>query len=87
MVWVAAKSITNNGSICAHGGNGGNATLNAGTSSGGGGGGSGGIVQVIYNTLAGTGVIEANGGLGGALAGTGLVGLPGSVGVINLMRN
>ena len=87
MVWVAAKSITNNGTICAHGGNGGNATLNAGTSSGGGGGGSGGIVQVIYNTLAGTGVIEANGGTGGALAGTGLVGLPGSVGVINLMRN
>ena len=87
MVWVAAKSITNNGSICANGGNGGNATLNAGTSSGGGGGGSGGIVMIIYNTTTGTGVIEANGGTGGALAGTGLVGLPGSVGCVNLMRN
>ena len=87
MVWVAAKSITNNGTICAGGGNGGNATLNAGTASGGGGGGSGGIVQVIYNTLAGSGTIVANGGTGGALAGIGFVGLPGSVGVINLMRN
>ena len=87
MVWVAAKTITLNGPISANGGNGGNATLGTGTASGGGGGGSGGIVQVIYNTLGGSGTIVANGGLGGALAGTGLVGLPGSVGVVNLMKN
>ena len=52
--------LTNDGSIIANGGNG------AGSGNRGGGGGSGGAIYLSVGTLAGTGTMTANGGIGGS---------------------
>jgi hypothetical protein len=75
MVFVAARTIINDGSMTANGGVGGNGGngrvtgLNVG-GGGGGGGGSGGVLVYIYQSKSGSGVYTANGGVGGT-GGTG----------------
>lgn len=81
IVWLAAKTINNNGRISANGGNGGNASGTAGTSgSSGGGGGGGGIVVIFTNTpVSSCGIVMINGGIGGL--GIGPSGTTGSSGI------
>jgi hypothetical protein len=79
-VVIAAKTIVNNGSIQAVGGNGGNGgnganAAGAGVAGGGGGGaggngGAGGVIVLIYQSLSGSGTITAAGGAVGT-GGTG----------------
>lgn len=77
-VWLAAKSIVNNGRISANGGNGGNGIGTAGDAGGGGGGGGG---SVCVATLSSTyGVIQALGGTGGLPRAAGSPGADGRVG-------
>ena len=76
-LFVAARSIVNNGELTAAGGNGGAA---AGGNAGGGGGGQGGPVVVITGSLTGSGTISAPGGTGGAGAGSGAAGQAGGPG-------
>jgi len=85
IVWLAAKTIVNNGRISANGGNGGNASgIGDG---GGGGGGGGGLVAVLTKTpLSGLGVVTANGGTGGTGSGaSGQPGVNGTAGVATLV--
>jgi hypothetical protein len=76
-LFIAARSIVNNGTLKAAGGNGGNA---AGGNAGGGGGGQGGPVVLITGSITGTGTISTPGGAGGAAAGSGKVGQTGGPG-------
>ncbi len=78
LVYIAANTITNNGTISANGGNGGNASFTGTANAGGGGGGGAGHVCVVTKTNTSLGTITANGGTGGA--GAGASGLPGGVG-------
>jgi hypothetical protein len=87
IVWIAAKTIINNGRISANGGNGFNGSLAVGSAEvGGGGGGGGGSVGIITaSSLASLGTIEVNGGVGGTgvfNVGTGvnLAGVDGPIG-------
>lgn len=91
MVFIAAKTITNAGTIRANGGAGGAGGSTTGANSGGGGGGgggNGGVVFLIYATLTNTGTITASGGTGGNVGvgnGTGnngIVGPNGSAGKV-----
>lgn len=72
IVFIAARKITNNGTISSNGGNGGNAgSPNSGANaraggSGGGGGGGGGSVILIYESLTNSGSIVASAGSGGS---------------------
>lgn len=87
IVWIAAKTIVNNGSITCNGGAGANGVSATGVA-GGGGGGAGGMICVITATSTGLGTITANGGTAGTSVGTGSTAPTaakiGSVGVIIL---
>lgn len=83
-VWIAARSIVNNGSIQSNGSPGAAAT---GGNAGGGGGGMGGVVVYIYSTYSGSGVIQTLGGVGAAGAGTGGGGVTGGGGRIMALVN
>lgn len=92
VVFIAAETITNAGSIIANGGNGGNGGNSNGSGNtgggGGGGGGNGGVVFLIYSTLTNTGTISANGGnasTGGTASGTGAAGSAGAAGAAGLV--
>jgi hypothetical protein len=76
-LFIAARSIVNNGAFKAAGGNGGAA---AGGNAGGGGGGQGGPVMLITGSLTGSGTITTPGGTGGAGAGSGKAGQAGGPG-------
>ena len=76
---LAAKSLTNAGSIRANGGAGGSP---AAGNRGGGGGGGGGWIGLIYNTKSGAGTITCTGGTGGTKQGTGVNGTNGSDGTV-----
>ena len=80
MVWIAAKTISNNGRISANGGMGGPASGSGNAGSGGGGG--GGNVIVITNTpVSSAGLIQANGGtVSSVVIGTGTTGSVGTSG-------
>jgi len=88
VVWVAAHTISNLGTISANGGSGGNAVATLLSSAGGGGGGPGGLVAVITGSgSAATGVVSAIGGAGGTGAGpNGGAGVGGSVGSTTILR-
>ena len=89
VVWVAAHTIVNSGTISANGGAGGNGTVTSGLgSAGGGGGGCGGLVAVITaGTIASAGTVQVNGGAGGTGAGPlGGAGLPGTSGASTVLR-
>lgn len=70
IVWIAAKSITNAGSITCNGGAGANGVSALGVA-GGGGGGAGGMVGIITATSTSLGTVTANGGTAGLSVGTG----------------
>tara|TARA_R110000868_G_scaffold352979_1_gene614221 strand:- start:75 stop:998 length:924 start_codon:yes stop_codon:yes gene_type:complete len=70
IVWIAAKTIVNNGSITCNGGAGGNGVSALGVA-GGGGGGAGGMIAVITATNTGIGLVSSNGGTPGTSVGTG----------------
>jgi hypothetical protein len=70
IVWIAAKTIVNNGSITANGGAGANGVSATGVA-GGGGGGAGGMIAIITATSTGIGTVTANGGTAGTSVGTG----------------
>jgi len=75
IVFIAAKVLTNSGTISAlggNGGNGGNAASGAAGGGGGGAGGAGGVVVLIYNSIT-LGTVTVTGGTGGT-AGTGIGG-------------
>jgi hypothetical protein len=77
-LFTAARTLVNNGTIKAYGGNGGAA---AGGNAGGGGGGQGGpVVVVTASSVIGTGTITNPGGTGGAGAGSGTAGQAGAIG-------
>jgi hypothetical protein len=77
-LFIAARTLVNNGTIRASGGNGGAA---AGGNAGGGGGGQGGPVVIITSgSVIGTGTISTPGGSGGAGAGSGTAGQAGGAG-------
>jgi len=88
IVWVAAHTMANSGTISANGGAGAAGVQTGTASAGGGGGGAGGLVAVVTGSgtaLAGT--ITANAGAGGAGAGTlGASGAAGSGGATVLLR-
>lgn len=75
VIWIAAKTLVNEGAITATGGAGGNggngANGNAHGGGGGGGGagsgGGGGVVVVIYSNTSGSGTITASGGSAGSI--------------------
>jgi hypothetical protein len=69
IVWIAANTISNSGTISAKGGTGANAT-SAGGIAGGGGGGGGGLVAIITRSSS-YGTVSAAGGVGGNGAGVG----------------
>lgn len=81
IVWIAAETITNTGTIKANGGNGGNGGQPSGIAAvgGGGGGGNGGVVILYYYTLTNSGTIQASGGTKGTGANTGVDGSAGLV--------
>lgn len=87
IVWIAAKTIVNAGSITANGGAGANGVSATGVA-GGGGGGAGGMIGIITTTSTGIGTVTANGGTAGTSVGTGSVAPTaakvGNVGVIIL---
>jgi len=70
IVWIAAKNITNAGSITCNGGAGANGVSALGVA-GGGGGGAGGMEGIITATSTGIGTVTANGGTAGLSVGTG----------------
>jgi hypothetical protein len=77
---LASPLITNEGTIRALGGDGGDGN---GAGSGGGGGGGGAILRLIRQALAGAGVWSVDGGVGGAASGgTSLPGLDGNPGLV-----
>ncbi len=91
IVWIAARVITNTGTISALGGNGGNGgNGSGGTANGGGGagsGGSGGVVVLIYKgitlgTVTVTGGTAGTAGTGNGGAANGGAGTAGNTGVI-----
>jgi len=82
LVWIAAKTVVNNGRISANGGNGSTGTGVA--NSGGGGGGGGGCV-LLATLSQSTGTVQALGGLGGAGLGTGNAGANGVTGSVNVV--
>lgn len=73
IIVIFAKTIVNNGSIEAKGGNGGNggnggagaSNTGAGSGGGGGAGGSGGTIILVYSSLSGAGTTSVAGGTGG----------------------
>lgn len=81
---LAAKSLTNNGTISANGGNGGSP---AAGNRGGGGGGGGGYIGIVYDTKTGSGTITATAGTGGTHTGTGADGSSGSAGTVTQVVN
>lgn len=81
---LAAKTITNAGTITVAGGNG---AAGTGTNAGGGGGGGGGWVSIIYTTLNNAGTITAAGGTGGGKVGTGVAGSNGTAGTVIYLPN
>jgi hypothetical protein len=83
-VWIAARSIVNNGSIQSNGSPG---AASTGGNAGGGGGGMGGVVVYIYSTYSGSGVIQTLGGVGAAGTGTGGGGVTGGGGRIMALVN
>jgi hypothetical protein len=82
LVWIAAKAVINNGRISANGGNGSTGT---GPANGGGGGGGGGGCVMLATLSQSTGTVQALGGLGGAGLGTGLAGLNGVAGSVQVV--
>ena len=70
--------------ICANAGNG---APGQGTNCGGGGGGGGGYVVVVTSSISDTIVVEAKGGTGGAGVGTGVNGVNGADGYVNILIN
>jgi len=90
IVWIAAKTIINNGRISAKGGNGANASLGVGSGGcAGGGGASGGKVGIITQSPSIGGVVDVTGGTGGSGAATsghiGQNGSPGAAGSYTLL--
>lgn len=84
-VYIAARTIINNGIISVAGGNGGaGGTPSANYGSGGGAGGSGGLIFLFYRTLTTEGTLNMSGGTGGAPGtggtGTGTIGGTGPAG-------
>ncbi len=69
IVWIAAKTIVNNGVISANGGAGGNGVATGTASAGGGAGGGGGLVGIVTMTTGSYGTITASAGLNGTGAG------------------
>ena len=99
VVFIAAKTITNAGTISSNGGNGGDAGTSyfdgGGTGvagSGGGGGGGGGAVILVYETLNNTGSITASAGSGGTYSSfisggtSGTAGSAGSAGTVYKLK-
>lgn len=85
IIAIRASTLSNAGTIEANGGNGANAVLGTATGgAGGGGGGSGGAIHISCDTLVKAGTMTVNGGNGGTGVGTGLSGLPGTPGTIDL---
>ncbi len=71
IVWIAAKTVANNGRISAQGGNGANGVLGGGTGEcAGGGGGGGGNVAIITQSTSIGGTVSVAGGTGGTGART-----------------
>ena len=83
-VWLAAKTIINNGRISANGGKGANGSGTAGDAGGGGGGG-GGNVCIGTLSITGTGTVEALGGGVGTGFGAGAPGVVGRIGSTNIV--
>lgn len=84
IVWIAAKAISNSGSITCNGGKGADAVTVLGAA-GGGAGGAGGLIGIITatNTSLGSGSITCAGGLGGiSLGGTSTPGGVGKIGCV-----
>lgn len=72
IVWIAAATISNSGTISARGGNGANASAGTGSGDvGGGGGGGGGLVGIITKSATVGGTVSVAGGTGGTGAGVG----------------
>lgn len=71
IVWIAAKTIVNNGSITCNGGSGSDAVVTGTASAGGGGGGAGGMIAIITATNTGIGIVSSNGGTAGLSVGVG----------------
>jgi hypothetical protein len=91
IVWIAAKTIINNGRISASGGDGANASLGVGSGGcAGGGGGGGGDVGIITQSLTLGGTVDITGGTGGLGAATaghiGQNGTPGAAGSYTLLE-
>jgi hypothetical protein len=86
-VYIAARFISNTGTISALGGAGGNAVSTGDGKAGGGGGGGGGHVGIITQTPSASigGTVSAAGGAGGAAAGTGSVGVSGTAGSVSYL--
>jgi hypothetical protein len=88
IVWVAAKSIVNNGSISANGGAGGNGVTVGSASAGGGAGGGGGLVGIWTTTTSSLGTVTANAGAVGTGSGTApgaaVLGNAGCIGIVIL---
>jgi hypothetical protein len=88
IVWIAAKSIVNNGSISANGGAGGNGVTVGLASAGGGSGGGGGLVGIWTTTATSLGTVTANAGAIGTGSGTApgaaVLGNSGCIGIIIL---
>jgi hypothetical protein len=83
-LFIAARTLVNNGAIVAQGGAGGNA---AGGNAGGGGGGQGGPIMLISSGYAGTGVISSRGGKAGNGVGSGKNGAAGGASWTVLLEN
>lgn len=86
IVWIAARVLTNSGTISANGGNGGNGGNATGSDGGGGGGGggAGGVVVLMYKsiTLGTVTVTGGTGGSGGTGGASGTSGASGTTGTI-----
>jgi len=79
---LAVKTLINNGTIQAHGGNG-SAASGSGNAGGGGGGGGGSLFLITSQASTGSGNYNVLGGSGGAGIGTGAAGRNGQSGVVN----
>lgn len=86
-VYIAARYITNTGTISAIGGKGGDAVATGDGKAGGGGGGGGGHVGIVTMTPSTSigGVVSAAGGVGGAAAGAGSPGSGGTAGSVSYL--
>lgn len=86
VILLLAKTIINNGTISAVGGNGAQALTS--DIRGGGGGGGGGLIQICCRTLSNNGTITVAGGSGGLKFGTGATdGVAGAIGTIIIIYN